>query len=262
MAKKVRWGVSGKDVDELEDSSYEEYDGPTPPRGIYRGTIKSMKKAESSAGNDKIVVLIIIKEKGKKAKYNGAPIFDHVPVTESAMFRVKQLMTGLGGTGKDFDATVVDDDNNITKMGRIRPVGMDVRIATKVEVYQPDPDEPGERTAKIARYLPPKDEEDEGDEEEYDEEAEEEEADEEEADDSDEADEDDDDEDEDGDDDEDDDDDADEDDDDDDDDDEPEPPRRPAKKAAKKVAAKKAAPAKKATKAPAKAAKKTKGAPF
>jgi hypothetical protein len=243
MPKKVKWGVSGKDVDQVEDDSFEPYDGPTPPRGVYVGKIKTIKKAESSNGNDMIKLLIIIDGKASgKPKYDGAPIFDNVPVTEQTMFRVKQLMLGLGGTGKNFDATVIDEDDNITKFGTIRPKDMLIRFATKTELY-------GEETnAKVSRYMPPKeDEPDDEDDSDYDEEDDSEEYDEDTDEDEDE--------------DEDDEEVDDEDDEDDDEEyeDEEEEEEKPApRRAAKKSApAKKAAPAKKTAKpTPSKAAKK------
>lgn len=240
MPKKVKWGVTGREVDQVEDESFEPYDGPTPPRGVYVGKIKTIKKAESSNGNDMVRLLIIIDGKASgKPKYDGAPIFDNVPVTEQTMFRVKQLMLGLGGSGKNFDATVIDDDDNIVKFGTIRPKDMLIRFATKTELYG------DETNAKVARYLPPKEDEPEADDEDdsdYEDDADTDEDDGEYEDDDDAEEE------------------VDDDDADDDEDyeeeeeeEEPAPPRR----AAKKAPAKKAAPAKKsAAAAPRKAAKK------
>lgn len=165
MVRKIKWSVSGRDIDEIPDDDFEVYDGPVPPKGVYQARIKSIRQVESSNGNEMLKVLLIVDgEASGKPKYDGAPVFDNVTVMESTMFKVKQFMTALGGTGRDFDLTAIDDDDNVVKFGRIRPVGMLVRFASKTEVYEGDP------SAKVARYLPPKEEELEYDDEEADEE--------------------------------------------------------------------------------------------
>lgn len=222
MVKKVRWAVTSADIDNVEEDDFEPYDGPTPPKGVYKARIKTAKLTESSNGNNMIRVLLIVDGKASgKPKYDGAPIWDNVVDTPQTAFRVKQFLAGIGATSKDWARTTSDDEGGNLKIGRIRPEGMLVRLSTKLEEYE------GDHNAKVDRYLPPKDEEPE-DEEEYDEEEEdvEEEDDEEESDEEEEEDA---------------------DDEDDDADEEPAPaPRRAAKKAAPSTPARKAAPAKKA----------------
>jgi hypothetical protein len=215
MVKKVKWSVTGADLDNVEEDDFEPYDGPTPPKGVYQGRIKSAKVTESSAGNNMIKVLIIVDGKASgKPKYDGAPIWDNVVDTPQTAFRVARFLSGIQGTKRDWAATTVDEEGNIIKMGRIKVVGALVRFSTKLEEYE------GDHNAKIDRYLPPKDEEPE-DEEEYDEDDEDVEDEEDE-----EA--------------------EDEEDDEEDEDDTPPPPRKAAKKTAKAAPAKKAAATKRA----------------
>lgn len=169
MVKKVRWAVTSADIDNVEDDDFEPYDGPTPPRGVYKARIKSAKLTESSAGNNMIKVLLIIDgEASGKPKYDGAPIWDNVVDTPQTSFRVNRFLVGIGATSKDWARTTVDDEGGSLKIGRIRPEGMLVRLSTKLEEYE------GDHNAKVDRYLPPKDEEPE-DEEDYDEDTEDEE---------------------------------------------------------------------------------------
>ncbi len=156
VPKKVKWSVTGASVDETDPGEgYAPYEGPIPPRSVQTLAVQYFKKALSAAGNDKIVMFATVhapEPKSKNHKYHGCPYFDHIPVGETTRFRVRQLMDALGGTGKDFDATTIDNDDKVVAFGRIKvKPGMLIRASVKQEPYGDDV------TAKIDRLLPPAD---------------------------------------------------------------------------------------------------------
>lgn len=119
---KAKWSNSDlkpEDINEAEERAGS-YAGPLPPKGVYRFKLRSMKQGESGAGNDKIVVFAVLDAtwRPEHKKYNGAPLWDHMPLTKEQAWRSKALCAALGVTAADLlNKTVVDDDGYITKIG-------------------------------------------------------------------------------------------------------------------------------------------------
>jgi len=162
---KVSWGTSAKDIDEAEEfeSDFKPYEGPTPPRGVYRLALKTAQTKDFSSGNSGIELLFEGAEPGAsaKAKYNGCPLWFYLVDTESSAGNIKNFMRAIGGTGRNWAnvMTATDDRGReiVTKFGAIIAKGIAVRAETRLETYE------GEKRAKIARFLPKADESDSAD---------------------------------------------------------------------------------------------------
>ena len=147
---KVTWGVSGAEVDETErGDDFESYDGPVPPAGIYRLVVKTAEYTKFSTNSKGIKFLWLIDDnRPDKKRYNGAPVWDNLVVLESTAFKIAQFCDAIGAEGKDWDATQVDKDNNVTKIGRIKIDGLHVKARLKR-----GKNNEGEPRPEIGRYL-------------------------------------------------------------------------------------------------------------
>lgn len=130
---KVKWG-SGSDaltVDDLNDdkengSSFEPYDGPRPPKGVYGWRVKAMVQSESSGGFPQVIVRLELDPRGRAEhkRFAGYFVQDFIIVKKNTAFKVRPLLEALGVTYADFlNKTVVDDDKNITRIGTTDPRG-------------------------------------------------------------------------------------------------------------------------------------------
>lgn len=148
---KVSWGTSGDTVDEQEDSEFTPYDGPIPPAGVYRLAVQSVEYVKFSTGKKGLKVFALVDDnRTDRKRYNGCPVWENVVDGESTAFRIKQWLTSIGATGKDWDATVIDKDNMVQKFGRVKVDGLMVRAALKQGTNND-----GEKRAEISRFLPP-----------------------------------------------------------------------------------------------------------
>src|SRR6266498_1835810 len=151
---KVRWAVSGSQVDEVEvedrGQDFEPYEGPIPPKyTILDMDIQRCELTESGKGNAMVKLLLIANGDGKQVKYKGLPVWDQIVVVEQNDWKIRQFLDGIGATGKDWDNTVTDADGNIAKIGRVKPLEMGVRISVK-RGQNLD----GETRAEVGRYVP------------------------------------------------------------------------------------------------------------
>jgi hypothetical protein len=150
---KVRWdNSSAEDIDGMEpDEGPEYYDGPVPPRGVYRFQIKGITYEKFSTGSKGLKVFAVIDEaRGEKKRYNGAPAWENIIDTEGSRFKIRQFLDAIGAKGRDWENVIVDADMNVTKIGKI--VVNDrlyLRASTKVGKNQED-----EKRMEIARFLP------------------------------------------------------------------------------------------------------------
>jgi hypothetical protein len=120
---KIKWGgdIEQSDIDNAEVREGR-YIGEIPPSGVYRFRLKSMKVGESNSGNPKLQMFWVIDgswQAGHK-KYDGCPLFDHMPVTKSSAFRAKALCAAIGVSSADFTNKVIADaDGYVTKIGKL-----------------------------------------------------------------------------------------------------------------------------------------------
>lgn len=117
---KAKWGdFSSDDIDKAESNSFTPYAGDVPPAGLYRFTVKQMKQGESQACNPKLQVVMELDGSWKPnhKKFDGAPLFDNMPVMKSTAFRVKAFCEAFGITSKQFNTGIITDENGkVTKL--------------------------------------------------------------------------------------------------------------------------------------------------
>jgi hypothetical protein len=154
---KVTWGSKAADIDNAEEfeSNFTPYDGPMPPRGVYRLKLRKAEKKVFKSGNAGIELLLEIAEPGSssKSKYNGCPTWFYLVDTDSGAPNIKNFMRAIGGTGRHWVNTHVEtDDRNreiVTKWGNIVASGLSVRAELKRGRNNED-----EARAEIQRFLP------------------------------------------------------------------------------------------------------------
>lgn len=117
---KISWNVGGGHIDDLEpDEERTGYDGPIPPRGLYRFALVELEYVKFATGSKGLKLFMRIDETGPKKKFNGCPVWENIVDVETADFKIQQFLVAIGATGKDWDATVIDKQNMVTKIGRI-----------------------------------------------------------------------------------------------------------------------------------------------
>jgi hypothetical protein len=156
---KIKWGVSGSDVDkvEVEDrEEFEPYAGPLPPKNtILLCDIKWIRYTKFNTGNKGLAMLLIVNEdRANYKKFNGCPMWENIVDTPANDWKIRQFCDAIGATGKDWDNCVIDssDDHNVTKIGRIAMEGMTVEVRTKRGVNNED-----EPRCEVAKFLPLRD---------------------------------------------------------------------------------------------------------
>jgi len=158
---KAKWGtgdeaLTAADIDSAKSSDFTPYAGPIPRSGLYRFVVKSMKQGESDAGNPKLTTILELDGTWKPdhKRYEGCPLFDHMPVIKSAAWRVKAFCEAFGITSKEFYGGILtDEDGKVTKLGSAgEPAGLEVYVNVKHVAAK------GEWAEKIqlngAGYLP------------------------------------------------------------------------------------------------------------
>jgi hypothetical protein len=118
---KVTWSVKGTDVDQMEpDEEFAPYEGPIPSRGIFRLKVQSVEYVKFKTGSKGLKVFLRVDDNRKEKKqYNGCPVWENVVDGESTDFKIRQFLDGLDASGKDWDATVIDRENMVTKIGKV-----------------------------------------------------------------------------------------------------------------------------------------------
>lgn len=133
---KAKWGAgdAALTADDINNAEVVEprvrYSGELPPPGTYRWTIEAMQKAESSNGNDKVVIRMSLDGdwQPNHKKYNGCPVWHHLALTKANAQQVRNFLDAIGGTSADLlNNTIVDENGYISKLGRVNdPVGLQV----------------------------------------------------------------------------------------------------------------------------------------
>lgn len=129
------------------ESSFQPYDGPDLVKGSYNAVIKqaAVRQGQSS-GNPYLNVLLEVDEpKGDKSKYNGAPLFGMIFLSdnENVQARLSSFLKAIGGksSGKtdvniaheSEDAIDSASGSKIRKIDGVNPVGKKVRMTLREE---------------------------------------------------------------------------------------------------------------------------------
>lgn len=147
---KVAWGTKGSEVDEVELDDFPTYDGPVPPAGVYRLKVSKVTYKKFSTGSKGLEIMCLIEDNAKdKKQYNGCPVWENVVDTEESQRFIRRWLDAIGATGRDWDNTVIDKENLVTKFGRITVDGLYVRALLKRGRNQSD-----EARAEVNRFLP------------------------------------------------------------------------------------------------------------
>lgn len=188
---RIKFGVT--DAIEAEPTGGKRYEGPVPPRGVYRGVLKRLGIKNNAKGNPMLYGMIEFRAKAKSpdAKYDGYGLWLQQNVTDQGKGFVNQFLDALtDGTdearkklrtqfwngGIDAEKSLRDGDpksdgGHISRLGSLKvnsPEGsIPILVSTKLGA-----DLKGNERLEVDRYLTPRAEE--PDEEEYDEEVEDE----------------------------------------------------------------------------------------
>lgn len=158
---KAKWAntdLTVDDIEEVEPDQFKRYTGPSlvgNGPAVYKVKLGRLKKAESKAGNDKIQFMAFVDGswRSEVRKYDGAPIFDDIPLTKGAARRVRSFCDALGITARDLlQKTVTNDDGVITKIGNKVIDGKAIYIIVDCEVDRSG-DNPRVRP-RFTGYLP------------------------------------------------------------------------------------------------------------
>jgi hypothetical protein len=126
------------DTSGASEGQFTSYDGPVPPKGLYKALFKRGWWVKSSTGKPMLKVLFILEtELESKKQYNGCPSFHNVTNEASTAWKMKELFTALGTGAKS--AVDMDEKGNVTRIGSARPGKTYLLIHSKIEMYQGSP---------------------------------------------------------------------------------------------------------------------------
>jgi hypothetical protein len=124
VPKVKAWDIDPDEPEELE--TFDTYDGPVPPKGIYRCRIKWIQLKENKNGDRMFSILAEIAEpnKSEKSEYNGYAIWNNLNVTNQGKPYVMNFLSSLGITWKDFlnKTNTADTDlpSDVIQMGKVK----------------------------------------------------------------------------------------------------------------------------------------------
>jgi hypothetical protein len=146
-----------------EESSFEPYDGPQPPKDtLLGGYAKKMWWTLTKENEDPMIVCLWIAEgnEGDEEKYNGLPVFSYWPLVPGAKFRWAPAFKVLGFTLKDVRSKLIvapeDEEDNIgipiQKIGTFVP-GEDTEAAW-CAILTEEHEYDGVESTKAGKWLP------------------------------------------------------------------------------------------------------------
>jgi hypothetical protein len=169
---RLKHGIAGKTTEELANAKSGRYTGKTPPRGMYKGTLRFLSvrgkkekgkfKPQLNRNNDMMIKgAISIKMTGAKAKYNGYLINFNQNVSEQGTPYVNQLLDAISGGSEQYRQefwakfVAVDPDGNITHIGNSRYTDNTIELFVNTKDGK---NQAGERTLEVAAFLLTQDE--------------------------------------------------------------------------------------------------------
>lgn len=143
MVKVTSWGTGLKadEAAKAKGTGFNDYDGPLPPKGVYRMRMKFLRLKMSKTGNPMLNALFEVCEPAKigakanpKAKYNGYAQFWHGNITPQGAGFVNAFLDALKINRRKFwDKDVHHDNDGEPKVeGESYLLGTITKIGTKV----------------------------------------------------------------------------------------------------------------------------------
>lgn len=170
----ARWGISARDVDDFDrESQRSNYQGPTPPNGMYHWLVKNLKYAAKT--KEKFpqirVGLELYPREGEgfehEERYEGFWIMAFLSVSPKTDWRYVPFLDAIGVTGAEFESrTRFDENQNITRIGSWKMDGQTI-IAAELKDGEDQNGNPRKEIGQIAEAVAYDDEGEDYDEEEY-----------------------------------------------------------------------------------------------
>lgn len=134
------------------------YDGPVPPRGLYRVAVKFWKLIHNGSGDPmfKLLMEIAEPEGSVKARFNGYAIWHNANITEKGAPFLNGMLDAFGIPRKAVYASAIllaDDGERVVSIGKnnkIKVDGLEVLVNTKREEY---PAGSGEFSLKVVNFA-------------------------------------------------------------------------------------------------------------
>lgn len=161
---KADWGIDPAIIDDFDrEGQFKPYTGPTPPDGVYRMKVKSLKYAAGTKQKHPQLRpgLELVPRNRDERRYTGYFVMDFVPVSGKTEFRYVPFLDALGVSAKEFvNKTVYDDDGNVTKIGSWRNKG-ETEILVQLRTEEDQNGQPRKNVKWYGAYDPDADDYDE-----------------------------------------------------------------------------------------------------
>ncbi len=158
---KPDWGIDPDTIDDFDrEGQFKPYTGPTPPDGVYRFRVKQLKYAAGTKSKNPQLrpgLELVPRNKDEK-RFAQYFIMCFLPVSERTAFRYVPFLDAIGVSGKSFiSKTVVDEDGNITRIGKWRMEG-DTEILAQIRTEEDQNGQPRKDVKWFGAYDPDADE--------------------------------------------------------------------------------------------------------
>lgn len=140
--------------------SFKAYNGPTPPKDIYKGVIRQLKvPAQKNKNGDYMIrgmVEIVEKDGSRKAKYNGYAIWFRQNISDQGAPYVNQMLDSISGGDAKYRAAfwklfvATDENDKVTKIGGKRYADGVLEVVVAAKDGQ---DQHGARQLEIGAWL-------------------------------------------------------------------------------------------------------------
>lgn len=124
---RVRWGISGKSIDDFDRSTqFTPYTGPIPPSAVYQWQIKTLKSIAPT--REKLpqlrVGLELVPRRKDEERYEGYFIVAFLNIGPKNEFTYVPFLDAIGVSGSDFEnRTIADAEGKVQKIGKWRNTG-------------------------------------------------------------------------------------------------------------------------------------------
>jgi hypothetical protein len=135
------------DTSGVPEGNFQPYDGPIPPKGLYKAVWKRGWWTKSSTDKPMIKLLFVLEtDNAQKKQFNGCPLFHNITYEASTMWKMKELFNALNAGAKagiDYD-----DKGDVKRIGRAQPGKTFLLIHSDVGSWK------GQARAEISALAP------------------------------------------------------------------------------------------------------------